>query len=135
MEITMEEETGLSLKVMNRPFAAPEARKSSTFEMEMLPSRALGPMFLRETARMPGALAMDLLISGPSRMGFSDASPINPRKERIRAVVLGSRAVVMVSSAAPPVIIAPSILAEQEAKAISRGIENNKTGFLKIVII
>jgi hypothetical protein len=62
---------------------------------------------------MPGAVDIDRLIATPSSIGGLDASPIKPRRERRRLVVLGSRDVLREISASPPSLTRPSILAEQ----------------------
>jgi len=101
----------------------------------MPPSRAEGLVFLREAARTPGAAAIDWLMAAPSSMGAFADSPMKPRRERIKAIVLGSKEVLMTRSAAPPCLTTPSILAEQENNIINRGIKNRQFSLLRIVIV
>jgi hypothetical protein len=61
---------------------------------------------------------MERAMAGPSITGPSEAPEETLDRERIRAVIRGSREARRVSSAEPPVFRVPSIRAEQETRTI-----------------
>jgi hypothetical protein len=98
-----------------------DSKKSSTLEIEIVPSRTSVPVFLSETDFIPEAAANDRLMASPFRTGTFLVFPIKPRRDWTRPTVLGPRDALRLISAAPPPITTPSILAEHDKNTARKG--------------
>jgi hypothetical protein len=110
--------------VINISFS--DSKKSPTWDMTIVPSRASGPVFPSEADFIPGAAANERLMASPFRVGVFLVSPIKSLRDRTRLTVLGPSDVLTFISAAPPSITTPSILAEQEKNPAKKGKNNKK---------